>query len=133
MTSGKFSTIESQLKKHKIIGYDTEDNSKGIVTEHAFYSADGPFHTYSYEEALDCIYSQKEQTIFVCHNLEYDVANLFRHDDYVMIDEMTYSGQLLKVTLAGTTHYFINSSSFYQGKLESMATIVGLETLDDTH
>lgn len=126
---GKFTVIEKHLKKLPIIGYDTEDDSKGVVLEHAFFSKDGSFYTHSHEEALDYIYAVKEPSIFVCHNLEYDIANLMKHDEYILVDEMTYSSQLLKVTLAGTQHYFINSGCFFPGPLKAMGELVGLKKL----
>lgn len=129
---GKFSCIDSKLKEYPIIGFDTEDDSKGVPVLFAFYG-DFPgekFVTKYWEKAIDFIYSIEDPTIFVCHNLEYDIANLFKQDDYLMVDEMIYASKLLRVSLYGTQHFFINSSCFFQGPLSKLAKFVGLEKLD---
>ena len=129
---GKFSCIESKLKEYPIIGFDTEDNSKGVPVLFAFYG-DFPgekFVTKYWQKALDFIYGIENPSIFVAHNLEYDIANLFKQDDYLMIDEMIYASKLLRVSLYGTEHFFINSSCFFQGSLKKLAKFVGLEKLE---
>ena len=89
---GKFSCIESKLKEYPIIGFDTEDDSKGTPLLFAFYG-DFPnkkYVTKYWQNALDFIYSIETPTIFVCHNLEYDIANLFKQDNYLMVEDMIY-------------------------------------------
>ena len=111
---GKFSCIESKLKEYPIIGFDTEDDSKGTPLLFAFYG-DFPKQKYvtkHWQQALDFIYSIEVPTIFVAHNLEYDIANLFKQDDYLMVDEMVYASKLLRVSLAGTEHFFSMSYHF---------------------
>lgn len=76
------------------------------------------------------IWDRKELTIFVCRNLEYDIANIFKDDDYIMIEEMNYASQLIKVTLYGCPHYFINSSCFAPGSLKETGEVIGKEKLD---
>jgi len=126
---GKFTAIDSKIKKHPIIGFDTEDDSKGTPLLFAFYG-DFPgkkYVTRHWEEALDFIYKLEKTSILVAHNLEYDIANLFKQDDYLMVDTMLYSSTLLKVTMYGTSHYFINSLCFFRGTLKKMAEFVGLK------
>lgn len=129
---GKFSTIESKLREYPIIGVDTEDDSKGTPVLFGMY---GDFKEQSYvtkfsDELLSRIYDIEETTIFVCHNLEYDMANIFKDSDYLVIDRMVYASGLLKVTMAGTTHYFLNSHSYFRGPVKAMAKFVGLEKLE---
>lgn len=128
---GAFSCIEQKLVRYPVVGFDSEDNSKGIVTLYGFYSARGGFATKYHTEALDYIYSYKEPTIFVAHNLEYDFVNFFKHDNYDLIDTMAYSGsRLLQFTVKGLPHKFIDSSSFFRGPLAALGKFMGLEKLE---
>jgi len=127
---GKFTTIESKLIEKPIIGFDTEDDGKGTPLSIAFYGDNGSFYTASMDEAIDYIYNIREPSIFVAHNLEYDIGNLFKHCDYKYIEEMIYAAGLLKVTLMCTKHVFINSSSFFKGSLKKMGDFIGLEKLE---
>ncbi len=129
---GKFSTIEAKLFEYPIIGVDTEDNSKGTPCLFGMYGdfKEVSYHTKHADEMLSRIYDIEEPTIFVCHNLEYDIANLFKDEDYLVVDSMIYASSLLKVTLAGTKHYFLNSHSFFKGSVKQMGKFVGLEKLE---
>jgi len=129
---GSFSTIESNLKEYPIIGFDSEDDSKGTPLLFTFYGdfKKKKFMTRHWDEALDFIYSIEEPTIFVAHNLEYDVANLFKAEDYLMVEELIYASRLLKVSLYGTKHFMINSLCFFAGTLKKMGEFIGLEKYD---
>ena len=127
---GSFGPIKSNIREWPIIGIDSEDDSKGTPTLFAFYGDfdKKEYWTKHWEEVLDFILEDVTiPTIFVAHNLEYDIVNLFKGQDYVLIDEMIYSSQLLKVTIYGTSHFFINSSCFFKGPLKDMAEYVGLK------
>jgi hypothetical protein len=128
----KFSRIESNPTEQPIIGFDSEDDGKGTPILFAFYG-DFPKKTYvtkHWKKALDFIYSIEEPTIFVAHNLEYDTANLFKQDNYLMVDSMLYTSKLLKVVLYGTKHTMIDSHSFFSGSLEKLGDFVGIPKLD---
>lgn len=130
--TSSFSTIESKLKEYPIIAFDTEDDSKGTPLLFSFYG-DFPakeFVTKHWEEALDFIYEVEDTSIFVAHNLEYDVANLFKQSDYLMVDKMLYASSLLKVDLYGTKHFMLNTHSFFKGSLAKMGEFVGVEKLE---
>jgi len=129
---GKFSTIESKIKEMPIIGFDTEDDSKGTPLLFGFY---GDFKKKKYvsrfsDKALEFIYDIEEPTIFVAHNLEYDIANLFKDSNYLMVDKMMYSSSLLRVDLYGTKHFFLNTHSYFKGKLADMGKLVGINKLE---
>ncbi len=79
---------------------------------------------------LEFMFAQEKTTIFVAHNLEYDTINLFKKHDYIMVEKMIFASKLLKVTMYGTTHYFLNSNCFYLGNVKSMGDFVGLEKLE---
>lgn len=128
-----FGPIKSNLRHWPIIGIDSEDDSKGTPTLFAFYGdfKKKEYWTKHWEDALDFILEDVvTPTIFVAHNLEYDIVNFFKGQDYVLIEEMIYSSQLLKVTIYGTSHFFINSSCFFKGPLKDMAKYVGLKKYD---
>lgn len=129
---GKFPTLESKVKEMPIICMDTEDDSKGSVILFGFHGdfKEKNFVTRFAEEALSFIYDIEEPTIFVTHNLEYDIANLFKESEYLVVDRMVYASSLLKVDLAGTQHYFLNTHSFFKGSLAAMGKFVGLEKLE---
>lgn len=128
----KFRTIEPKLFEYPIVGIDTEDDSKGTPLLFGMYGdiPEKSYHTKHSSELLSKIYDIKEKTIFVCHNLEYDITNIFKNEGYDVIDKMIYASGLLKVELYGTKHYFLNSTSFFAGKLADMAKFVGLEKYD---
>jgi len=125
-----FSRSEPEIRPVPIIGFDTEDDSKGTPLSFAFYGDDGPFYTTSADEAVDYIYNVPIPSCFVAHNLEYDIGNLFKHCNWRYIDNMIYSGKLLKATLVASQHYFINSNSFFYGPLRDMGDAIGLPKLE---
>lgn len=130
---GSFGPIEAKLKKMPIIGFDSEDDSKGTPTLFTFYGdfAKKSFWTKYWEEALDFILEDViEPTIFVAHNLEYDIGNLFKGQDFILVEEMIYAAKLLKVSIYGVSHYFINSSCFFAGPLKAMGDYVGIKKLE---
>jgi hypothetical protein len=130
---GKFKRLEKKIKPFNLIGFDTEDDSKGTPTLFAFYSDDYKLVTRSWEEALDFILeTAPDGSVFVAHNLEYDFANLMKQNNYVLTDEMIYTSKLIKATLYGTKSYFINSSCFFAGSLATMAKYIDLEKKDGT-
>lgn len=132
-----FTRTEKNLKELPVIGGDTEDNSKGLVTLIAFVgdfgespNKLGKFVTKHAKKAIDFIYSIETPTYFVFHNLEYDVINIFKHDDYIQIEDMVYSGvRLLKMTLKGCPHTFVDSGAFFKGPLKALAEFVGKKKL----
>ena len=121
----------TKLREWPIVGFDSEDDSRGTVTLFGFFSDNGGYVTKNHEKAIDYIYNLETAHYFVAHNLEYDFVNFFKHSKYDYIDEMIYAGnKLLKFTLKGCAHVFIDSSSFFRGNLRSMGKFVGLKKLD---
>lgn len=128
---GKFTRTEKKLKQLPIIGFDSEDDGKGTVTLFCFFGDAGPMVTRFHKKAIDYIYSIETPTIFVAHNLEYDVVNLFKHDNYNQIEDMVYTGtRLLKMTLKGCPHTFVDSGAFFQGTVKALGKFVGKEKLE---
>lgn len=127
---GSFGPMSPRLRSFPIIGFDSEDNTKGTPISFAFHTGTTHFYTRHVDEAIDYIYNTESTSIFVAHNLEYDLGNLFNHCNYKYVKEMIYASRLLKCTLFGSSHVFLNSSSFFAGSLASMGKIVGVKKLD---
>jgi hypothetical protein len=128
--TSEFSAWSQEIRPVNIIAFDTEDDTKGTPVSCAFFSKDGHYYTTSMDEAIDYIYSIQIPSVFVAHNLEYDIGNLFKHCDWKYIENMMYSGKLLKADLLASKHYFINSNSFFGGPLKKMGEALGYPKLD---
>lgn len=132
--TGLISPASLSLKTLRIVGFDTEDDTRGRPFSFAFHDGVTPFYTTSQDEAIDYIYNTKAQTCFVAHNLEYDIGNLFKHHvpkkDFRYVKEMVFASKLLRVDIIGRSHFFLNSSSFFQGPLSKMGELVGIPKLD---
>ena len=127
---GAFGKVAPNLRSYKIIGFDTEDTSEGLPLAFGFHDGQKSYYTRSWDDAITYIYNYPQTAIFCAHNLEYDIGNLFKACNYKYIREMIYASKLLKVTLFGTSHSFLNSSSFFAGSLGKMGDVVGIKKLD---
>lgn len=125
-----FPRFNQEIRPVNIIGFDTEDDTKGTPVSVAFYSSEGSFYTTSMDEGIDYIYNTPLPSVFVAHNLEYDIGNLFKSVDWKYIEGMMYAGKLLRCGLLGSKHYFINSNSFFGGPLKKMGETIGLPKLE---
>jgi hypothetical protein len=114
-----------------IIAVDTEDDSNGTVTLIDFcYEEKGVIQHYTtkaLDDARSFIYKKRKQSIFVAHNLEYDIINLFRDANYKHIRQMTYTSRLIAAKLTGLPHRWIDSFNFFPGTLKKMGETIGLE------
>lgn len=127
---GHYGPIEPKLKELRIVGFDTEDDSRGTPISFAFHDGKESFYTRDADEALDYIYNAKKTTVFCAHNLEYDIGNLMKGCDFKYVDEMIYASKLLSATLFGTQSYFLNSASFFAGPLADLGKLVGIPKLE---
>ena len=127
---GVFGPMKPKIVSYPIIGFDTEDDTKGLPLSFAFHDGNNSFYTRDADKAIDFIYDYPDTAIFMAHNLEYDIGNLFKHCNWRYIKEMVYASRLLKVSLIGTSHYFLNTSSFFAGSLAKMGKIVGIKKLE---
>lgn len=127
---GSLSPIQSEIRPARIIGFDSEDDTRGTPLSFAFHDGAKWFYTRHADEAIEFIYNYPEQAIFCAHNLEYDIGNLFKACDFRFIKEMVYASKLLRVTLFGSKHTFLNSASFFPGSLAKMGALVGLPKLE---
>jgi hypothetical protein len=117
-----------------LVGFDTEDDSKGHPTLFGFAWKDNlgrfkHFQTKSREEAVRWIYS-RPTSLFVAHNLEYDLVNLFRDSDYNELDQIVYTAKPVYAKLKNRDHIFYDTFNWYAGSLKSMGKLVGLEKLE---
>lgn len=132
---GAFDRVQWNPVFTNIVAFDSEDDSKGKPTLFAFYDngkvlKKKSFVTKSAEEAVRFIYEYPIPSIFVSHNLEYDIANLFGYCNFLYCDEFTKSPLLMKVTLHKSNHVFLNSLSYFKGSLKSMGKVIGLEKME---
>ncbi len=127
---GSYGPVSPTLKPCRIVGFDTEDDSRGTPISFAFHTGTETFYTRDADEAVEYIFNSPDVTCFVAHNLEYDIGNLFKHCDFKYVHEMIYASRLLTVSLFGSKNFFLNSSSFFQGPLKALGKLVGLPKLE---
>lgn len=123
--------LNEKLKELPVIGFDSEDNTKGIPVSFCFYGDEGSYYTRSRAEAIEYVYSVPKQSIFAAHNLEYDLNNLFKSEHWLFYDTLRYASGLITANLKGRKHVFLNSSNFFHGSLAQMGKIIGLEKFED--
>jgi hypothetical protein len=131
-----FPALTPQPYEYNIIGFDTEDNSAGEVMSFSFY--DGGlcagekkfYYTTNVNDALRFVLEYPESSMFVAHNLEYDINNLFKECNFKYIDEEIRTPKMIKVTLLGSKNFFYNSNAFFFSSLAKMGEVVGLPKLE---
>lgn len=129
---GILSPLQSKVMTYNIVGFDTEDHL-GTTVLYCFHDGQETFTTRSFEEALAYMYNYQGPVIFVCHNLQYDLVNMFKECDYVFIDRLMFASRLIKATLvniSGKECYFLDSGSFFPGSLYEMGQILGIDKLE---
>lgn len=131
---GSFSSLELDPVPLNIVGADSEDDGQGTPMSFAFWDGgkvlkNKYFYTTSAEEACSFIFSYPIPSAFIFHNLEYDLANLFKHNDFFWVDQIIKAPLMLQVTLFNSKHVLMNSLSYFKGTLEQMGEIVGIKKL----
>lgn len=127
--SGWLRPRKKKVTAYKIVGFDTEDY-EGVPVAYCFYNGSEYYYTKDPLKALSYIYNLPRPTVLVCHNLQYDIANLFKGLDYFQVDSMIYASRLISVTLLNANPrklYFMDSCSFFSGSLASLGNLIGLE------
>ena len=130
---GVLRRLKRPVTVNHYVGFDTEDDGKGHVISCAFYDGAEFFYTRDPDEAITYLLNYPAPAVFAAHNLEYDIGNLFKHCDYIYIDEMARAGKagrLIGVTLKMSKHVFINSNCFFAGTVRDMGKLVGLPKLE---
>ena len=124
----------NKIDKWNIIAFDTEDDSCGNVKSVCFaFRRNGKIHhAYfeSVEPAIKWIYSWSIKCVFVAHNLEYDLINLFRDKDYSDVKRMTYTARLIMANIKNSPHLFVDSMNYAAMSLKDLGKKVGLEKLE---
>ena len=129
---GVLTPLNRNVEPFQIVGFDTEDHL-GTTVLYCFHDGKETFTTRLFEEALAYMYNYPGPVIFVCHNLQYDIVNMFKTCDYVFIDRLMFASRLIKATLtniSGKQLYFLDSGSFFPGSLYEMGQILGIEKLE---
>ena len=130
---GKLRKMKPKSKRVQIVGFDTEDY-EGTPVSFAFYDGKESFYTKSDLEALNYIYNYKSDlpVSFVCHNLQYDIANLCKGTEYNFVKKMIFASKLLSVHLEYVKPkdlFFMDSSAYFSGTLASMGAMMGIPKL----
>ncbi len=116
-----------------MISFDTEDNGKGEMNLAVFF--DGKdyriFDRKNFSDVdkmklaiIKYIFEAKDN-LFVAHNLEYDLANIFYPRLFYL--KMYYSTSLIFARLANTRKKFIDSFLFSFSSLKEVGRTLGLE------
>ncbi|HEX3102645.1 MAG TPA: DNA polymerase, partial [Pyrinomonadaceae bacterium] len=127
---GAFEKLDLKPKCINIVGFDSEDDTKGKPLAFSFYDGGAvlkkkSFFTTSAEEAVKFIYDYPIESYFVAHNLEYDLPNLMGYNDFIFVDEIIKAPLMLRVSLLGTKHVLLNSLSYFKGSVEQMGKLIG--------
>lgn len=128
-----FGCLRPENKKatlYDIVGFDTEDNTKGVPVAFVFHDGEKSFYTKDARKAVKYILEYPRPALFCAHNLEYDIGNLMKHCGFKWVDRMVYASRLLRVTLKFSKNSFVNSAAFFPGSVKSMGQVVGLPKLD---
>lgn len=127
---GEFKALDEHVKTRKIIGFDSEDDSKGSPVSFAFYSDEGPYYCRTRQAAIDYIYSIKMPSVFMAHNLEYDLNNVFKEEHWHFYEKLVYTSSLISARLKNRPALFIDSGNFFKAPLSAMGKIVGLPKIE---
>lgn len=132
---GAFQKTDLKPMEKNIVAFDTEDDSKGKPLAFSFYDGGRvlkakSFYTRKAEEAMEFIYNYPVESIFVSHNLEYDLPNLMKFCGFLYVDEIIKAPLMMQVTLVGTKHVLMNSLSYFKGSVKQMGQLVGLKKLE---
>lgn len=120
-----------------MIAFDTEDNGKGKVTLINFY--DGKEHytidyknfknQYEFKKAAVQYISIQKERVFVAHNIEYDLVNIF-YPYFIDLISFYYSGRLIYARLNHSKKKFIDTFNFTFTSLKQIGHEIGLEKID---
>jgi len=132
---GAFQKTDLKPLEKNIVAFDTEDDSKGKPLAFSFYDGgrvlkEKSFYTRKAEEAVEFMYNYPVESIFVSHNLEYDLPNLMKFCDFMYVDEIIKAPLMMQVTLIGTKHILMNSLSYFKGSVKQMGQLIGLKKLE---
>lgn len=128
---------KDKVLKYNIWAFDTENEKDGRVTIVNFYNGKDHFTFYPQKQGFRVIHNwiykklDKRNVLFVAHNLEYDIVNLFRESKFKLINEMLYAGtRLITCNLKEHKAKFLDSFNFFAGSLKKMGEVVGIEKGD---
>lgn len=133
---GTLTPLDSkELRELKIIAFDTEDDSNGGVhlLNFAFRMGNGKIKHQTFRHpvlARKWIRQQKGRCFFVAHNLEYDLCNGYRDQQFTDIERLSYTSRLIVAEMNDSQAKWIDSFNFFPASLKKMGEVVGLEKME---
>lgn len=132
--TGKLTPLRrDELVEHRIVAVDTEDDSNGKVTLCAacWFNQLGQVESFvcrTPEEMVQWMECQPT-TLFVAHNLEYDLVNLYRDRNWRGVSDLVYTARLIKAKMVASDSWFLDSYNFFPFSLKKMGEVIGLAKL----
>jgi hypothetical protein len=120
-----------------MIAFDTENkndflllctfynDSKQIVFDYKDYKNQEELRT-----AIIKFIHETSEKIFVSHNLEYDLCNIFLYPDRMFFLDLYYKGRLLFAKLLNTKKKFIDSFNFSFSSLKNVGENIGIQKIE---
>lgn len=133
---GVLTPLESKdLRGKRIIAFDTEDDSNGNVgiINFAYRAKSGKVIHNTFRSpvfARRWVRLQKGDVLFVAHNLEYDLCNIYRDQEFTDVDKLSYTARLIVGELNGLRAKWIDSFNFFPASLKKMGECIGLEKME---
>lgn len=132
-TGSMFPLTPDELVFHRIVAIDTEDDSQGRVTECAacWFDETGKVQSFVCRTPQEMVTWMEVQpkSLFVAHNLEYDLVNLYRELQWRGLRDLTYTARLIKARLENSESWCLDSYNFFPFSLAKMGKVIGLEKL----
>lgn len=133
---GTLTPLDSkELRELKIIAFDTEDDSNGgvLLLNFAFRLGNGKVRHITFRHpvlARRWIRQQKSKCFFVAHNLEYDLCNVYRDQEFIDVARLSYTSRLIIAEMNDQQAKWIDSFNFFPASLKKMGEVVGLEKME---
>lgn len=124
----------SDIRARRIIAFDTEDDSNGHVgiINFAYRAPWGIVHkTFRHPVlARQWVRRQKGNILFVAHNLEYDLCNVYRDQNFADVNRLSYTARLIVAELNNAKAKWLDSFNFFPQSLKKMGEVIGLEKME---
>lgn len=142
-----FKPLKRAPERHEFLGLDTEDDQRGFGPGRGFYlgcvhTPQGPVLHENRHRLIRFLMQPRWKGWWVaCHNLEYDILNVFGPRELVSMNPCFSGSKLasIRILLGDNPDsprdylHFVDTSNFLQEPLRKLAGLVSSEKLDMTH